>query len=65
MGPVQTSSQHGGAEHQQNIPDDRAGNRRFHHIVESGTQRRQCDDQFGGVAEGEDERVQFSARVKF
>jgi hypothetical protein len=41
----------GGAEHQKNISDDRAGNRRFDHIVEPGAQRRKGDDEFGGVAE--------------
>ena len=35
----------------QDIADDRAGNRGFHHIVQSGMQRDERDDELGRIAE--------------
>ena len=60
LGTAQSSGQHGGAEHQQDISDDGAGDRRLHHVVQPGTQRGERNDELGGIAE---RRVQEPANA--
>src|SRR6516165_9745302 len=55
-GMAQSSGQHGGAEHQQHVPNNGTSYRRFHHIVKPGPQGDERDDQFGGVAESRIEK---------
>jgi hypothetical protein len=47
---TQPSSKHGGAEHQQDIPNNATGYRSFHYIVEPSTQRDESNNKFGGIA---------------
>jgi hypothetical protein len=49
--PAQSSGQHGGAQHQQDVPDDGPGYRGLHDIVEPCSQRCDSDDEFGGIPE--------------
>ena len=48
---AQSAGEHRGAEHQQNISDNGADDRRFHDIVEAGAQSGDGDDHFGCIAE--------------
>jgi hypothetical protein len=45
------AGEHRGAEHEQDVPDDRAGEGCLHHVGQTLAERRDGDDQFGGVAE--------------
>ena len=51
----------GDAEHEQDVADDRPGERCLHHVVQPGPQGGQRDDELGGVAEG---RVQEPAHAR-
>src|SRR6185436_20967573 len=57
---AQAAGEHGGAQYEQDIADDGAGDRGLHHIVQSRAQSGERDDQFGRVAEG---RVQQAAHA--
>ena len=46
------AGQNGGAEHQENVADDRAGDGGFDHTGQALGQSHQRDDQLGGIAEG-------------
>ena len=52
LGTAQASGQHGGPEHQQNVPDDGSDDRRLYDVVEPRAQGGERDDEFGGIAEG-------------
>ena len=56
LGTAQSSAQHGGAQHQQDIADDGAGDRGFHHVVEPGAQCGERNDELGGIAESRVEK---------
>ena len=48
---AQPADQHARAEHEQQVADDRAGQRRLHDLDQAGLQREERDDQLGDVAE--------------
>ena len=58
---AQPADQHAGPEHEQQVADDRAGERRLHDLDEAGLQREEGDDQLGDVAEG---RVEDAADLR-
>ena len=51
-GVLEAPGQHGGAEHQEEVADDRTGERSLDHRIETRSQGRHRDDQLGGVSEG-------------
>ena len=55
---AQAAEQEGDAEREQEIRQDRADDRRTHHVELAGAQRHQRDDELGRVAEG---RIEQSA----
>ena len=58
---AQPADQHAGPEHEQQVADDRAGERRLDDLDEAGLQREEGDDQLGDVAEG---RVEDAADLR-
>ena len=48
---AEPAGDHRGAEHEQDVADDGAGNRGFHHVVQPGAQRGERDDQLRRIAE--------------
>ena len=53
----QAAGQQARAQHQQQVADDRAGDRRLDQIEQSGADGEDRDDQLGGVAEGSVEQA--------
>jgi hypothetical protein len=54
---AQAAEEHRQAEREEHVPEDRARERRLHHVVEAGAQRGEGDDQLGHVAEGRVEQA--------
>jgi hypothetical protein len=58
---LKTAGQDAQAEDEQDIADDRTGDRRFDDVVEATLQRHERDDQLGGVAE---RRIEKTAEAR-
>ena len=54
---VPAADEHGRAQHEQDVPDDRADDRRLDDLVQPLLQGEEGDDQLGGVAEGDVEEA--------